>query len=128
MQALERVEGLVEQPRGPALDERRPEPRHAAQPLIDRQRHPRPVAVGLNLGADGHGSEHARERRVLDVLFPGAPPRRMVRDDAEVRARLKSWLPEYAPPAGAPVKPIPISAAVGRDDTRPLPLRAPRRR
>jgi FlaA1/EpsC-like NDP-sugar epimerase len=49
-------------------------------------------------------------------------------DDAEVRARLKSWLPEYAPPAGAPVKPIPISAAVGRDDTRPLPLRAPRRR
>ena len=48
-------------------------------------------------------------------------------DDAEVRARLKSWLPEYAPAAGAPIKPIPTTAA-GRDDTRPLPLRAPRRR
>ena len=49
-------------------------------------------------------------------------------DDAEVRARLKSWLPEYAPAAGAPVKPIPTTAAAGREDTRPLPLRAPRRR
>ncbi len=41
-------------------------------------------------------------------------------DDAEVRARLKSWIPEYAPPAGAPVKPIP---SLSREDTRPLPLR-----
>jgi FlaA1/EpsC-like NDP-sugar epimerase len=49
-------------------------------------------------------------------------------DDAEVRARLKSRLPEYAPPAGAPIKPIPTSAAAGREDARPLPLRAPRRR
>jgi len=46
-------------------------------------------------------------------------------DDAEVRARLKAWIPEYAPPAGAPVKPIPTA---GREDTKPLPLRAPRRR
>ena len=51
-----------------------------------------------------------------------------VADDAEVRARLKSWLPEYAPPAGAPVKHIPTTAAAGREDSRPLPLRAPRRR
>ena len=28
-------------------------------------------------------------------------------DDAEVRARLKTWIPEYVPPAGAPVQPIP---------------------
>ena len=28
-------------------------------------------------------------------------------DDAEVRARLKAWIPEYAPSAGAPVQPIP---------------------
>src|SRR5207237_6792396 len=44
--------------------------------------------------------------------------------DAELRARLKAWIPEYSPPAGAPVKPFPAptEAAV------PLPLRAPRRR
>jgi FlaA1/EpsC-like NDP-sugar epimerase len=46
-------------------------------------------------------------------------------DDAEVRARLKAWIPEYMPPAGAPVKPIPVAPA---DATAPLPLRAPRRR
>jgi FlaA1/EpsC-like NDP-sugar epimerase len=46
-------------------------------------------------------------------------------DDAEVRARLKAWIPEYSPPAGAPVKPLP---AMGREDAKPLPLRAPRRR
>ncbi len=51
-----------------------------------------------------------------------------VADDAEVRARLKAWIPEYAPPAGAPVKPIPTSATSVRADTIPLPLRAPRRR
>jgi len=51
-----------------------------------------------------------------------------VADDAEVRARLKSWLPEYAPPAGAPVKHIPTTTAAGREDAKPLPLRAPRRR
>jgi FlaA1/EpsC-like NDP-sugar epimerase len=46
--------------------------------------------------------------------------------DAEVRARLQSWIPEYAPPAGAPVKPLP--APVAADQARaPLPLRAPRR-
>ena len=46
--------------------------------------------------------------------------------DAEVRARLQSWIPEYAPPAGAPVKPLP--APVPDEATRaPLPLRAPRR-
>jgi FlaA1/EpsC-like NDP-sugar epimerase len=46
-------------------------------------------------------------------------------DDAEVRARLKAWIPEYSPPAGAPVKPIP---STGREDAKPLPLRVPRRR
>ena len=35
-------------------------------------------------------------------------------DDAEVRARLKAWIPEYAPPAGAPVKPIPAEAPLRR--------------
>ncbi len=49
-------------------------------------------------------------------------------DDAEVRARLKTWIPEYMPPAGAPVASIPTSAPPGREDARPLPLRAPRRR
>ena len=45
---------------------------------------------------------------------------------AEVRARLKTWIPEYMPPAGAPVQPIPVENA----DVvpAPLPLRAPRRR
>jgi FlaA1/EpsC-like NDP-sugar epimerase len=47
-------------------------------------------------------------------------------DDAEVRARLKAWIPEYAPPAGAPVKPFP--AEVPTEAAVPLPLRAPRRR
>ncbi len=51
-----------------------------------------------------------------------------VADDAEVRARLKTWIPEYSPPAGVPVKPIPVAAPAGREDTKPLPLRAPRRR
>ena len=46
-------------------------------------------------------------------------------DDAEVRARLGSWIPEYAPPAGAPVAPIPVETA---EPSAPLPLRAPRRR
>ena len=47
-------------------------------------------------------------------------------DDAEVRARLKSWIPEYAPVAGAPVAPMP---AASPDEVKaPLPLRAPRRR
>lgn len=49
-------------------------------------------------------------------------------DDAQVRARLKTWIPEYMPPAGAPVASIPTSAPPGREDTKPLPLRAPRRR
>jgi FlaA1/EpsC-like NDP-sugar epimerase len=50
-------------------------------------------------------------------------------DDAEVRARLKTWMPEYAPPAGAPVQPIPSAPAAGTAAaTAPLPLRAPRRR
>jgi FlaA1/EpsC-like NDP-sugar epimerase len=49
-------------------------------------------------------------------------------DDAEVRARLKAWIPEYMPPAGAPVKPIPTEASAGREDVKPLPLRLPRKR
>ncbi|MCC6197321.1 MAG: polysaccharide biosynthesis protein [Burkholderiales bacterium] len=40
--------------------------------------------------------------------------------DAEVRARLKTWIPEYAPSAGAPVKPLPVAA---KEDAKPLPLR-----
>ncbi|MEO8536351.1 MAG: polysaccharide biosynthesis protein, partial [Betaproteobacteria bacterium] len=48
-----------------------------------------------------------------------------VADDGEVRARLKGWIPEYAPPAGASIKPIPADGAEG---TVALPLRAPRRR
>ncbi len=49
-------------------------------------------------------------------------------DDAEVRARLKSWVPEYAPSAGAPVQPIPTEPASGEAAKEPLPLRVPRRR
>jgi len=51
-------------------------------------------------------------------------------DDAEVRARLKTWIPEYAPPAGAPIMPLPI---IGTDEGRvrklreSQPLRTPRR-
>jgi FlaA1/EpsC-like NDP-sugar epimerase len=48
-------------------------------------------------------------------------------DDAEVRARLKSWIPEYMPPAGAPVKPLPTESPAG-EAAVPLPLRVPRRR
>jgi FlaA1/EpsC-like NDP-sugar epimerase len=47
-------------------------------------------------------------------------------DDAEVRARLTAWLPEYRPPAGAPIKPLPTAPVEG--EAEPLPLRAPRRR
>lgn len=43
-----------------------------------------------------------------------------VADDAEVRARLNAWIPEYAPAAGAPVKVLPVAA---RDESKPLPLR-----
>ena len=46
-----------------------------------------------------------------------------VADDAEVRARLRAWIPDYAPTAGAPVKPIPTSAPSGREEAKPLPLR-----
>ena len=49
-------------------------------------------------------------------------------DDAEVRARLKAWIPEYMPPAGVPVMPIPTEAPAGREDTKPLPLRITRKR
>src|SRR5438874_1855808 len=48
-------------------------------------------------------------------------------DDAEVRARLKAWIPEYRPTAGAPVQPIP-AGPVAAEAPAPLPLRAPRRR
>ena len=51
-----------------------------------------------------------------------------VADDAEVRARLKAWIPEYMPPAGAPVKPIPAEARFGEEPRAPLPLRVPRKR
>ena len=43
-----------------------------------------------------------------------------VADDAEVRARLRAWIPEYVPAAGAPIKPL---AAPGREEAKPLPLR-----
>jgi FlaA1/EpsC-like NDP-sugar epimerase len=48
-----------------------------------------------------------------------------VAGDAEVRARMRAWIPEYAPPAGASIKPIPTD---GAEETVTLPLRAPRRR
>jgi len=48
-----------------------------------------------------------------------------VADDAEVRARMRAWIPEYAPPAGASIKPIPTEAV---EEAVPLPLRVPRRR
>ena len=47
--------------------------------------------------------------------------------DAEVRARLQAWIPEYEPLAGAPVKPMP-APAVEAGSRAPTPLRAPRRR
>jgi FlaA1/EpsC-like NDP-sugar epimerase len=46
-------------------------------------------------------------------------------DDAEVRARMRAWIPEYAPPAGASIKPIPTAAP---EEPVAVPLRAPRRR
>jgi FlaA1/EpsC-like NDP-sugar epimerase len=50
-------------------------------------------------------------------------------DDAEVRARLKSWIPEYSPPAGAPLKPIVAAHPLGESaGAEPVPLRGPRRR
>ena len=48
-----------------------------------------------------------------------------VADDGEVRARMRAWIPEYSPPAGASIKPIPTDGAEG---AVALPLRAPRRR
>ncbi len=48
--------------------------------------------------------------------------------DAEVRARLQAWIPEYAPPAGAPVKPMPAPTVADAGARQPTPLRAPRRR
>ena len=45
-----------------------------------------------------------------------------VADDAEVRARLKAWIPEYAPAAGAPIKPLAVPAP-SREESKPLPLR-----
>jgi FlaA1/EpsC-like NDP-sugar epimerase len=48
-----------------------------------------------------------------------------VADDAEVRARMRAWIPEYAPPAGAPIKPIPVATS---EESVAVPLRAPRRR
>jgi FlaA1/EpsC-like NDP-sugar epimerase len=48
-----------------------------------------------------------------------------VADDAEVRARMRAWIPEYAPPAGAPIKPIPATPV---EEAVTVPLRAPRRR
>jgi len=50
-----------------------------------------------------------------------------VADDAEVRARLKTWIPDYVPTAGAPVQPMPAEPADGGVAV-PVPLRAPRRR
>jgi FlaA1/EpsC-like NDP-sugar epimerase len=47
-------------------------------------------------------------------------------DEGEVRARLRGWIPEYAPPAGAPVATIPAEPTGPAN--APLPLRAPRRR
>jgi FlaA1/EpsC-like NDP-sugar epimerase len=46
-------------------------------------------------------------------------------DEAEVRARLASWIPEYAPPAGAPVASLPAGTGAGEANA-PVPLRVPR--
>ncbi|MGH8800943.1 MAG: polysaccharide biosynthesis protein [Casimicrobiaceae bacterium] len=48
-----------------------------------------------------------------------------VADDGEVRARMQVWIPEYAPPAGASIKPFPVESEA---DPVAVPLRAPRRR
>ncbi|HLX29316.1 MAG TPA: nucleoside-diphosphate sugar epimerase/dehydratase [Casimicrobiaceae bacterium] len=48
-----------------------------------------------------------------------------VADDGEVRARMRAWIPEYSPPAGASLKPIPTD---GADETVTVPLRVQRRR
>lgn len=47
--------------------------------------------------------------------------------DAEVRARLKTWIPEYVPPAGASVKPMPAPLPDDAAARTPTPLRAARR-
>ena len=51
-----------------------------------------------------------------------------VADDGEVRARMRSWIPEYAPVAGASLKPIPREPLPGDEAPAAVPLRAPRRR
>ncbi|MEO8847500.1 MAG: polysaccharide biosynthesis protein, partial [Casimicrobiaceae bacterium] len=43
--------------------------------------------------------------------------------DAEVRARLATWIPEYAPPAGAPVQPIAGGAGDAAQRESPTPIR-----
>jgi FlaA1/EpsC-like NDP-sugar epimerase len=48
-----------------------------------------------------------------------------ISDDGEVRARMQAWIPEYAPPAGASIKPISADPA---PEPVAVPLRAPRRR
>ncbi|HTL76084.1 MAG TPA: nucleoside-diphosphate sugar epimerase/dehydratase [Casimicrobiaceae bacterium] len=47
-----------------------------------------------------------------------------VSDDGEVRARMRAWIPEYAPVPGASLKPIPTDA----EQAVTVPLRAQRRR
>ncbi|MEP7206122.1 MAG: nucleoside-diphosphate sugar epimerase/dehydratase [Casimicrobiaceae bacterium] len=54
--------------------------------------------------------------------------RNRIADDAEVRARLKAWIPEYAPPAGAPVQPIPSGPPGDATATVPVPLWVQRRK
>src|SRR6476620_6039494 len=49
-----------------------------------------------------------------------------VADDGEVRARMKAWIPEYAPPAGAPVQPLYADDAA--DEAKMVTLRARPRR
>ena len=44
-----------------------------------------------------------------------------VADDGEVRARMRAWIPEYSPPAGASIKPIPDET--GRSATKACPCR-----
>jgi FlaA1/EpsC-like NDP-sugar epimerase len=45
-------------------------------------------------------------------------------DEAEVRARLAAWIPEYTPPAGAPVAPLPTG--MPGHEKAPVPLRGRR--
>ena len=130
---------------GRARAHRRPRARHDPAlrrrpgPHRDRVHRAAPRREALRGAADGRGGD-AADAAPEAAHRAGARQRTSTRsarwsrgasaiapaDDAEVRARLKAWIPEYMPTAGAPVQPIPSEPAVAA--AAPLPLRAPRRR